>query len=183
MSREDAFVELKGRLKNPNLIRHSLAVEAIMRALAGHFEEDVEKWGLTGLLHDIDLEKVEQDMSKHSLVGAQILEDIGMDSSIVYAVKAHNEYHGIERKRKMDKALFSADPVSRLIVASVGIHASEKLKDVNVEFILGRMNEEGFIKAAARDGIKACEEFGMPLEQFIEISLRAMKDISAELGL
>ncbi|HHX18109.1 MAG TPA: HDIG domain-containing protein [Clostridium sp.] len=183
MEREQALKELKGRLKSENLIKHSLAVEAIMKDLALYFKEDIDKWGLAGLLHDIDYDKTADDPSKHSIVGAEILETLDIESSIIYAVKAHNEVHGIERKRKMDKALYSADPVSGLITASALILPSKKLEDVTVEFVLKRMNEKGFAKGANREQIKACEELGISLEKFIEISLNAMKKISDELGL
>jgi len=158
-------------------------VEAIMRELAGYFDKDVESWGLAGLLHDIDYERTADDPSKHSIVGAEILESLGIDNSIVYAVRAHNDYHGMERKRKMDKALFCADPVSGLITAAALILPSKKLQDVSVEFIMNRFGEKGFARGANRDNIKKCDELGLTLEQFIEISLNAMKNISFELGL
>ena len=183
MEREQALKELKGRVKSENLIKHSLAVEAIMKDLALYFKEDIDKWGLAGLLHDIDYDKTADDPSKHSIVGAEILETLNVESSIIYAVKAHNEMHGMERKRKMDKALYCADPVSGLIIASALILPSKKLEDVTVEFVLKRMNEKGFAKGANREQIKSCEELGLSLEKFIEISLNAMKKIADELGL
>ncbi len=183
MNREKALEQLKLRLTNTNLIKHSLAVEAIMNDLARLFTEDVEKWGLAGLLHDIDLEKVGTDLSKHSLVGAEILENLEFDSSIVYAVKAHNGQHGLERRRKIDKALYCADPISGLITACALITKTKKLEDITVEFVMKRFNEKSFAKGANREQIKTCEELGLTLEQFIDISLNAMKKISSDLGL
>ena len=183
MDREQAFEELKIRLNQANLIKHSLAVEAIMRGLATYFNEDVDKWGIAGLVHDIDYEKTANDPSRHSLLGAEILDNLGFDEAIVYAVKAHNDYHGIVRKRKMDKSLYSADPVSGLITAAALILSSKKLEDVTVEFLMKRLNENGFAKGANRDQIRACADLDMPLEQFLEISLTAMKEIADVLGL
>jgi len=183
MEREQALKELKSRLKNENLIKHSLAVEAIMKDLAFYFKEDIDKWGLAGLLHDIDYDETADDPSRHSVVGAEILESLNVESSIIYAVKAHNEVHGMERKRKMDKALYCADPVSGLITASALILPSKKLEDVTVEFVLKRMNEKGFAKGANREEIKSCEELGLSVEEFVEIALNAMKKIADELGL
>ncbi|AUG58248.1 MAG TPA: HDIG domain-containing protein [Ruminiclostridium sp.] len=183
MEREQALKELKSRLKNENLIKHSLAVEAIMKDLAFYFKEDIDKWGLAGLLHDIDYDETADDPSRHSVVGAEILESLNVESSIIYAVKAHNEVHGMERKRKMDKALYCADPVSGLITASALILPSKKLEDVTVEFVLKRMNEKGFAKGANREQIKSCEELGLSVEEFVEIALNAMKKIADELGL
>lgn len=183
MDRIKALKELKGRLTNKNLVKHSLAVEAIMRELAKHFGEDVEQWGLAGLLHDIDYDRTADDPAKHSILGAEILEGLGLDDKIVYAVRAHNDYHGIERKRRIDKALYSADPVSGLVTAGALILPSKKLEDVSVEFIMKRFHEKGFARGANREQIKKCEELGLTLEQFIGIALNAMKGISEDLGL
>jgi putative nucleotidyltransferase with HDIG domain len=183
MDREQALAELTARVKNPNLLKHSLAVEAIMRGLATMVRDNVEVWGLTGLLHDIDYEKTASDPSRHSIVGAEILEDLGFDSEIVYAVKAHNSYHGIERKRKIDKALYCADPVSGLITAAALILPSKKLADVTPDFVIRKMSEKNFAKGADRDQIKSCSDIGVSLEDFISISLEAMKKISDQLGL
>jgi len=183
VDRTQALEELKNRLANKNLIKHSLAVEAIMRDLAKYFKEDVGQWGLAGLLHDIDYDRTADDPSKHSIIGAGILEGLGLDDEVVYAVRAHNDYHGIERKRRIDKALYSADPVSGLVTAGALILPSKKLEDVSVEFIMKRFNEKGFARGANREQIKKCEELGLTPEQFIDISLNAMKGISGDLGL
>ena len=183
MNREQAYEELTERLKAVNLVKHSLAVEAIMKRLAEILKEDEEKWGLAGLLHDIDLDRVGNDMTKHSLAGAEILEDIGVDSSVVYAVRAHNSYHGIIRRRMIDKALFCSDPVSGLITAAALILPSKKLNDVTPDFILRRFNESAFAKNVSREQILECNELGLSLELFIETALNAMKEISGDLGL
>jgi putative nucleotidyltransferase with HDIG domain len=183
MDRTQAFEQLKVRLTNSNLIKHSLAVETIMRELAAHFKDDIDLWGLAGLLHDIDYDKTASDPATHSILGAEILDNLGVDSEIVYAVKAHNDYHGIERKRKLDKALYCADPVSGLITAAALILPSKKLEDVTVDFIMKRMNEKSFAKGANREQINKCDELGLSLETFITISLNAMKKISIDLGL
>jgi len=183
MERMQAYEELKVRLTNKSLIKHSLAVEAIMRSLAEYLKDDIEKWGLAGLLHDIDYDKTAEDPSKHSLLGATILENLGIDDSIVYAVKAHNVYHGVKRKRKMDKALYVANPVSVLITNSALIIPSNKLEDVTADFVLNKFNDKSFEHSADREQILTCSELGISLEQFIEISLSAMKAISKELEL
>jgi putative nucleotidyltransferase with HDIG domain len=183
MDREQALTELMARVKNVNLLKHSLAVEAIMRGLATLLRDNMEVWGLAGLLHDIDYERTASDPARHSMVGAEILENLGVDSEIIYAVKAHNSYHGIERKRKMDKALYCADPVSGLIIAAALILPSKKLSDVSTDFVIRKMSEENFAKGADRDQITSCSEIGLSLEDFIEASLDAMKRISDQLGL
>ena len=183
MNRTKALDELKARITNNNLIKHSLAVEAIMRELAVLLRDNSELWGLAGLLHDIDYDRTANDPARHSILGAEILEYLEVDPEVEYAVKAHNGYHGIERKRKLDKALYCADPVSGLITAGALILPSKKLKDVTAEFILKRMNEKSFAKGADREQIKSCSELGLELEEFITVALNAMKKISGELGL
>lgn len=185
MERERALEELKARVSNKNIIKHSLAVEAIMRELAVYLKDDAEAWGLAGLLHDIDYERTANDLAMHGVLGAEILENLEVSPEIVYAVKAHNDYHGtgIERKRKLDKALFCADPVSGLITAGALILPSRRLADVTPEFILKKMDEKSFARGANRDNIRKCGEIGLSLEKFIELSLEAMKKISDELGL
>ena len=97
MQRSEALNWLKENLSDENHIKHSLAVEAIMRGIAVRLGEDIEKYGLAGLLHDIDYDTTGDAPEKHSLIGAQMLEDKGFPAEIVYAVKVHNEMHGLER--------------------------------------------------------------------------------------
>jgi putative nucleotidyltransferase with HDIG domain len=184
MEREEALNLLKENLKNQNLIKHSLAVEAGMRALARYFGEDEEKWAIAGLLHDIDYEKTKGDPNLHSKVGSQILREMGFDQEICEAILTHNEAHGILPLSRMAKALFCLDPLTGLIVAATLVLPSKKLKDLKVENVLNRFKEKSFAKGANREIIKKCEEYlGLPLEKFIEITLKAMQEISDQLGL
>jgi len=183
MTRKEAIELLKENLDNINLFKHSLAVEAVMRELAGHFGEDPEAWGLAGLLHDIDYERTKDRPDIHSLEGAKLLEEKGLPEEIVYAVKVHNDRHGLPRKSLMDKALFSTDPVTCLIVAGALIKKEKSLSAIDVPFLLKRMGEKSFARGANRETIKCCSEMGLSLEDFLGISLRAMQKISAEMGL
>jgi len=184
MSREKAFELLKQNIQNQNLIKHCLAVEAIMIALAQHFGEGEERWGLTGLLHDIDYEKTKNDASQHSLVGAQLLESLGLDKDICQAVKVHNEAHGIEPETMLEKALFVTDPLTGLIVAAALVLPSKKLVDLTPENVLNRFKEKAFARGANRDIIKKCEEYlNLTLEEFVKIGIGAMQGIAKELGL
>ena len=184
MNREEAFKLVNGKIQNQNLIKHCLATEVCMMVLAEHFGEDKEKWGLTGLLHDIDYEETKNDPDKHSIVGAEMLEKLGLDKEIVEAVKTHNEAHGIAPETKMAKAIFCVDPLTGLIVASTLVLPSKKIADLTPENVLNRFKEKSFAKGANREIISKCEELlGLNLEEFIGICLVAMKEISSELGL
>ena len=182
MDREELFEELKKNVKEENLIKHMLAVEAIMRKLAEHFGEDVEKWGIAGLMHDIDLDKTRNMPQKHSIIGAEMLEKLGLPEDVVYAVKVHNPIHNLPRKTLLDKALYAADPMSGLITACALVKG-KKLANVDAKFVLKRFKEKRFAKGANREQIASCSEMGLPLEEFTDISLNAMKNISKELGL
>lgn len=183
MNREKAYQLIKGEVKNKNLIKHMLAVEAIMKALAKKLGEDEEKWELTGLLHDIDYEITAKDPHKHSIVGADMLKEIGLDDEIVNAVRAHNDMHKIKRITPLEKALFCVDPLTGLIVAAALIHPDKKLVSIDHNFVLNRFKEKAFARGAKREQIKKCSELGFELEEFIKIGLLAMQNISEELDL
>jgi len=187
--REKALNLLKENLKNKNIIKHCLAVEAAMRDLAEYFEKDKDRWGICGLLHDIDYEKVgwPRDPSsrfKHSKMGAEMLRDAGLDEEICEAVLTHNEVHGIEPKTLMAKALYCVDPLTGLIVAATLVLPSKKISDLSTENVLNRFKEKAFARGANREIIKKCQEYlDLPLEKFVEITLKAMQKISEQLEL
>ncbi len=183
MNREEALKHVKKNVKTKNLIKHMVATEAVMRGLAEKFDEDKDKWGIAGLVHDIDYSETADKPSKHSIVGAKMLKELGYDEDIIYAVKTHNDYHGLERKSLIDKALFCSDPLTGLIVASALILPEKKLNAIDTNFVLNRFNEKTFAKGANRKQISACSELGLELEEFINIALKSMQDISDELGL
>lgn len=183
MNREKALKLVQEKIKNQNLVKHCLAVEVCMRALANYFKENKEKWALAGLLHDIDYEETKDNPEKHSLVGAEMLEEIELDKEIVEAVKTHNEMHGIAPETKMAKALFSVDPLTGLIVASVLVLPEKKIANLTIENVLNRFKEKAFARGANREIISKCSDIDLTLEEFIDICLNAMKEISEELGL
>lgn len=183
MDRSRAMEELLLRIENENMIKHSLAVEAIMRKLASHFNEDENMWGIAGLVHDIDYERIEGKMELHGKMGGDILEGLDADETIVYAVRAHNPMNDLPRRRKIDKALYCADPMAGLIIACALILPDKKLKDVDTQFVLNRYHEKGFARGANREQIASCSELGLTLEEFASISLEALNEISDQLGL
>jgi putative nucleotidyltransferase with HDIG domain len=183
MDRGKLFKELKKRVKNRNLIKHMLATEAVMRALAERLGEDVEKWGIAGLLHDIDYEETKDRPEKHSLIGAEILENMGLPEDVVYAVKVHNPIHNLPRNSELDKALYAIDPLTGLIVACALITPEKKLLKIDTAFVLRRFKEKAFAKGANREQIETCTELQLSLEEFTYIALKAMQGISGDLGL
>lgn len=183
MQRDEIVAEVQKRITTKNLFKHILSVEAVMRRLAQRFAEDEDRWGAAGLLHDIDYEETKDDPHRHSLISGQIAQELGFDQEIVDAVKAHNEAHGLHRETTMSKVLYSADPLTGLIVASALISPAKKLSAIDADFVVNRMKEKSFAKGANRDIIRACSDFGMSLEEFVTLGIEAMQNISGELGL
>jgi len=183
MNREQALNLVKSKIQNQNLVKHCLAVEVCMQALAQYFNEDQEKWSLTGLLHDIDYEETKDNPEKHSLIGAEMLEKMGLDKEITEAIKTHNEIHGIKPETKMAKALFSVDPLTGLIVAATLVLPSRKIADLTIQNVLHRFKAKGFARGANRGIIKKCEDIGLNFEEFVKIGLEAMQGIEKDLGL
>ncbi len=184
MDRDKLFEKLNERVKDRHLIKHMLATEAVMRAMARRLGQDEEKWGITGLLHDIDYELTKTDPEKHSLIGAQWLEEMGLPDDIVYAVKVHNERHGLPRNSLLDKALFAVDPLTGFITAVALVMPDKKIATVKVKSLKKKFKDKGFAAGASRDQIKTCEsELEIPLNEFFEISLKAMQSIAEDLDL
>ena len=183
MTREEALDSVKDNIENGNLIKHMLATEAIMRALARRLGENVEEWGLTGLLHDIDMELTEGDMNTHSRLGADLARELGASETIAHAILCHNETHGIPRETKLDKALFCADPLTGLIIAAALVRPDKKLAGVEAKSVRKRFKEKSFAAGVDRQQIAQCSELGLELDEFMELGLEAMKEIAADLGL
>lgn len=190
MIRAKAYGILTSHLKNPNLIKHCLACEATMRALARKFKIqnselkiDEDEWGITGLLHDADYEAAKDTPEKHGLLLFEIEKDI--PEEIAHAIKSHNyEYTNVIPESKMDWAITCCDQLTGLIVAATLVLPDRKLTSLTVESILKKMKDKSFAKGAMREPILMCEEkLGIPLNEFIEIVLKAMEKISDSLGL
>ncbi len=181
MQREEALGLVKKYLKNKNLIKHSLAVEACMRAMADHLDQDVEKWGLAGILHDIDYEITEKSPDRHTVETVKILKEQQVEPEIIRAVKAHAGM--ISCQNSMDWAIFSIDPLTGLIIAATLMHPSKKLQQVDLSFVKRRYKEKSFARGARREDIEQIANIDMDLDEFISICIEAMQGISAELGL
>ena len=181
MEREEAWKLIQAKVKNENLKKHMLATEAIMIDLALRFKEDKKKWGLTGLLHDVDYEETSSDPSQHGIVGAALLDKKGVDKDITQAIKAHAGHS--PTKTLLDKALYAVDPLTGLIVACALIHPDKKLNSIDTKFVLKRFKEKRFAAGADRNQIKTCAQLDFTLEEFIGVSLKAMQKISDKLGL
>ena len=181
MERQEAEALVKQHLKNKNLFKHSLAVEACMKAVARRVREDEEIWGLAGLLHDLDYEITEKNPDLHTQETVKILEEKGLGEDIIRAVRAHAGQ--VECRNAMEWSIFSIDPLTGLIIAATLMHPSKKLAEVDLPFIQRRYKEKSFARGARREDIEQCRNIPMELDQFITTCLGAMQGISSELGL
>ncbi len=181
MTREEAFALLNQKMTNANLIKHCLAAEACMRELARHFSEKEEVWGLAGLLHDIDYEETKSDPARHGLVGSEFVQNQGVPMEAVQAIRVHSGH--VPAQTRMDWALFSADPLTGLIVASALMHPTKKLASLDVEFVMRRFKEKRFAAGANRDQIAMCSKIGLELADFLGLCLKGMQSVSDALGL
>ncbi|KAB3540979.1 HD domain-containing protein [Alkaliphilus pronyensis] len=179
MNRKDAFEILKKYVKSDSLIKHSLAVEAGMLGYGELLKEDVEKWGITGLTHDIDFEMYPNE---HPFKGEEILRNEGFQEDIIYAVKGHADFTGTERVSNLDKALYAVDELGSFIVACALVRPSRSFDDLEVKSVKKKIKDKAFAKAVNRDIIKkAAEEFGIELSTHIENMIGFLRKREAQL--
>ncbi len=181
--RAKAMALLRQYTKNENLVKHALAVEAAMRAHAARLGEDVEKWGVVGLIHDFDYE-IHPTADKHPAAGEPILRQHGYPDDIIYAVKAHGDHLGLPRRTNMEKVLWAVDELTGFIVAVALVRPSKSVMDVTPEAVRKKMKDKAFARAVKREDIvKGAEELGLELDEHIGIVITAMQGIAEDLGL
>lgn len=187
ITRNQAHKLLTDNVQNENLVRHCLAVEASMRALAAYFHEDEESWGIAGLLHDADWEVTRDTPEEHAKKVVEWLEDLDLgDETINTAILAHNHFHNGHNppQTTMEWALFCSDELTGLIVATTLVMPNKKLEEVTVEGVMSKFNSKSFAAAVDRDQISRCEaELDITIEDFVGIILDAMKSTAQDLGL
>jgi putative nucleotidyltransferase with HDIG domain len=180
---DEALEMLHEWTENPNLRKHAYAVEDAMRAYAGHFGEDEEKWAIVGLLHDFDYER-HPGLDEHPYKGAAWLREQGFAEDLVEGVLAHAEHTMEPRDTRMKKAIFAVDELTGLIVAVALVRPSKKLADVSVESVMKKWPEQRFAAGVDREQVeKGASELGVPLEQHVRIVLKAMQKDAERLGL
>ncbi len=184
ISREEAKALMEQYLPADSIRKHSLASEAIMRVLAPRFAADPDMWGLVGLLHDLDYDETKDRMDKHALVTEQILRENGVHPSIGEAIKYHNAGNlSLVHSEPIHFALTAAETMTGMVVAAALVNPDKKLASLKPSSVKKRMKAKEFARSVNRDHIRLCEQIGIPLDEFIVISLEAMGSISDQLGL
>lgn len=183
MTREEALKLVREYVKNENLVRHMLAVEACMRFYAEQFGEDAETWGQVGLLHDFDWE-IHPTLEEHPQAGAPILRERGVPEEIVRAVLSHADHTGVPRQSGMEKALYACDEITGLVTAVALVRPSHSLMDLEASSVKKKWKDRAFAAGANREEIeKATADFGMELWTHVGNVITAMRRIAPELGL
>lgn len=183
MNREEALSIVRKYVKNPNLVKHMLAVEAAMQFYARKFGEDEEKWAVAGLLHDFDWE-IHPTMEEHPSAGEPILREHGVPEDIIRAIQSHATHTGISRESKMEKALFACDELTGLIVAVALVRPSRALYDLKPKSVKKKWKDKSFAAGVNREEIEqGAEELGVELWDHVANVIQAMDGIAADLGL
>jgi putative nucleotidyltransferase with HDIG domain len=183
MNRKGAYDLLTEYTKKDGLIKHALAVEAVMGDYARKFGEDEEIWRIVGLLHDFDYERY-PDAKNHPFKGAEILRQKGIPEEWVQAILGHADYSGVKRESRMAKALFAIDELTGFIVAVALVRPTKKIAEVSVKSVKKKMKDKAFAASVSREDIqRGAEELGIPIDEHIGFVLEAMKKISVSLGL
>jgi putative nucleotidyltransferase with HDIG domain len=184
ITREEALTLVREKIQNKNMINHCLASEAVLQAMAERLGEDREKWGLAGLLHDLDTE-TQPDLAAHTTETVEILKEKGVDQEIIEAIRLHNlqAHPGEERATVFQHALAAGETITGLVVATALVYPDKKLASVKPKSVKKRIKEKAFARGANREIIAECEQAGIPLPEFCELSLKALQQIAGELGL
>ncbi len=183
MDRDSAWSLLSEYTRNPNLIKHALAVEAAMRAYSRRFDEDEELWGIVGLIHDFDYERW-PDPKDHPQRGSEILRQAGYPEEVIYAIQAHATYLELERRSKMDQALFAVDELCGFITAVTLVRPSRDVADVKVSSIKKKWKQRSFAAAVSREDMTlGAHELGVELDEHIGFVLVALQETAPDVGL
>ncbi|MDI3269955.1 MAG: HAD family hydrolase [Bacillota bacterium] len=182
-TRAEAWEMLQEWVKSENLRRHMLAVEACMRAYARKMGEGEERWGIVGLVHDLDYERY-PTREDHPFRGVAFLRERGWPEDMLAAILGHADYAGVARETPMAKALFAVDELSGFITACALVRPDKSLENLEVKSVKKKLKDKAFAKGVSREDIyRGAEEFGVPLEEHIAFCIAAMQPVEKELGL
>jgi putative nucleotidyltransferase with HDIG domain len=184
MTRDQALALVREFVKNENLVRHMLAVEAGMAAYALKFGQDEQRWRVAGLLHDFDWE-IHPAIPDHPTKGSAILRERGVDEYMIRTILSHASFTNIPRKNLIDKALFACDEITGLITTVALVRPSQKIADVEVKSIKKKFKEKSFAAGVNRLEVEqGAHELGLDLwQEHVPLVLSAMQAIANYLGL
>ena len=187
-ARADALALLHEFTASDSLRKHMLAVEAAMRAYAGKWSEDAERWGLAGLMHDFDYEKWPNAShaadAEHPAEGVRLLRSRGYPEDVLQAILGHATYTGVQRDTRMAKALFAVDELTGLITAAALVRPSRRVLELEAGSVKKKMKDKAFARGVSREDVTSgAEEIGVPLDDHITFVIGAMRGVAPSLGL
>jgi putative nucleotidyltransferase with HDIG domain len=183
ITREEAITLLKKYIITKKIIQHSLAVEAIMKEMAKQLEQDTKIWSITGLLHDLDYDYTQGNPEQHTQISSTILQGL-IPEKAINAIKAHNYVHtDYTPTTDLDKSLLAADAISKFIIAVAIIMPTKKINEVKKETLIKKFKDNSFAKERNRNKIYLCQDLGIKIEDFLELSLNELSKISKDLDL
>ena len=187
-SRDDTLAIMHEYTASDSLRKHMLSVEAAMRAYAEKFGEDVDHWGITGLIHDFDYERYPNDAhsptEEHPAEGVRILRSRGFPEDILTAILGHAQYSGVPRESRMAKTLFAVDELTGLITATALVKPSRSLMEVEAKSVRKKMKDKAFARGVNRDDVvNGAADLGVDLDEHIAFVISAMQKVAAEIGL
>ena len=181
MEREEALQLVRDNVTNRNIVKHMLAAEAAMRAVARRLGEDEEVWGLAGLLHDLDYDATKDVPERHGPATVEMLAGVELPPGVADAILAHNGHK--EAETPLERALLAVDPATGLIVAAALMHPEKTLGACDADFVMRRFGEKRFAAGASREQMAGCAALGLEPAEFLGLCLDGMKGVSGELGL
>ena len=186
--RADALALLHEFTASDSLRKHMLAVEAAMRAYAGKWNEDSDRWALAGLMHDFDYERWPNAShaadAEHPAEGVRLLRARGYPEDVLQAILGHATYTGIARETRMAKTLFAVDELTGLITAAALVRPSKSVLDLEASSVKKKMKDKAFARGVSREDVTAgAEEIGVPLDEHITFVIGAMRGVAPSLGL
>lgn len=187
-ARADALALMQEWTPSESLRGHMLAVEGAMRAYAAQYGEDVERWGLAGLLHDFDYERFPNDAhaadAEHPSEGVRHLRSLGYPEDVLEAILGHADYTGVARTTRMAKALFAVDELCGLVTACALVRPSRSVMDLEVSSVKKKMKDKAFARGVSReDVVNGAAELGVEMDAHIGVVIASMRERAALLGL
>jgi putative nucleotidyltransferase with HDIG domain len=187
-TRADALALMESWTPSDSLRKHMLSVEGAMRAYAAHFGEDVERWGLAGLMHDFDYERYPNDAhaadAEHPSEGVRVLRGLGYPEDVLQAILGHAHYTGVARETRMAKALFAVDELCGMVTACALVRPSRSVNDLEVSSVKKKMKDKAFARGVNREDVtQGASELGVELDAHIAFVIAALRDRAELLGL
>ena len=187
-SRADALALLQEWTPSESLRAHMLAVEGAMRAYAEQFGEDVERWGLAGLMHDFDYERFPNAAhsadAEHPAEGVRHLRALGYPDDVLEAILGHADYSGVPRVSRMARTLYAVDELCGLVTASALVRPSRSVNDLEVSSVKKKMKDKAFARGVNRDDVvRGAAELGVEMDAHIGVVIGSMRARAGLLGL